>query len=212
MATINWTPPGNWAEKTGAHVSFTAPCDCMSTTGLVIGENTYEIVDANLATVTGVGGVYTAGAIVELVLDCENMRAYILNGAAGGDAIVAQGVSGSWKYTKWASGLAECFCTVVNSSFSTSPSSLGSLYQGRYVVSFPAYPFAFVEPPAVAVGRGAVYEGTKWEEGDDTSDMILSLSPGSVTSPPYVRMLKPTPPNSDISSPEITIYVKGRWQ
>lgn len=206
MATITWTPPGIWKEETGAHVSFTAPCDCLNTTGLVIGENTYEIVDANLSTVTGVGGVFTAGAIVELVLDCENLRAYILNGAAGGDSIVAQGVSGSWVYTKWASGLAECFCKVVNSSFLTSASTIGSLYQGRYVVSFPAYPFAFIETPAVAVGRGDV---DRW---DDTADMILSLSSGSTTSPPYVRLLRPTPPDNDVESPEITIYVKGRWQ
>lgn len=206
MATINWTPPGIWEEKTGAHVSFTAPCDCVATTGLVIGENTYEIVDANLAKVTGVGGVYTAGAIVELVLDCENMRAYILNGASGSDAIVAQGVSGSWSYTKWASGLAECFCKVVNSTFTTSASALGSLYEGSAVVVFPAYPFDFIETPAVAVGRGDV------ARYDSVTDMILSLSSGSKTTPPYVRLLRPTLPDESVTSPEITIYVKGRWQ
>jgi hypothetical protein len=163
-------------------------------------------VDANLATVTGVGGVFTAGAIIELILDCENLRAYIVNGAAGGDAIVAQGVSGSWVYTKWASGLAECFCKVVNSTFTTSASALGSLYQGSTVVVFPSYPFAFIETPAVAVGRGNV---DKW---DSSTDMILSLSSGSTTTPPYVRLLRPTPPDNDVDSPEITIYAKGRWK
>lgn len=208
MATITWTPPDTWEERTGAHVTFTAPCDCADATALVIGENSYSIVDATQAVVTGTANnVFATGAIVELILDCENMMAYIINGAGGGgDAIVAQGTSGSWYYTKWESGLAECFCSVTSGAFYTSPSALGYLYEGYSTVSFPSYPFTFVEAPAVCVGRADV---GKWDSG---TDMILSLSAGTAYSPPYVRLLRPTAPDNAVSDPVFTIFVKGRWQ
>ena len=81
MANIVWTAPDGWVEETGAHVSFKAPCDCINAGNLVIGNNTYAIVDAMNDTATGKGTAFVSGAIVEVILDCQTNKAYIQNSA-----------------------------------------------------------------------------------------------------------------------------------
>lgn len=79
---IIWTPPEGWEEKSGAHVSFKSPCDCSSAGNLRIGSNVYSIVDACGNVLTGKSGAFVSGAVLDLVLDCENLKAYLQNSAA----------------------------------------------------------------------------------------------------------------------------------
>lgn len=81
MANIIWTPPDGWVEESGAHVSFKAPCDCSAAGNLVIGSNSYSIVDAIGGTLTGASGVFVSGAVLNFILDCENSKAYLQNSA-----------------------------------------------------------------------------------------------------------------------------------
>lgn len=84
MANIIWTPPDGWVEESGAHVSFKAPCDCSAAGNLVIGSNSYSIVDAIGGTLTGSSGVFVSGAVLDFILDCENLKAYLQNPALAG--------------------------------------------------------------------------------------------------------------------------------
>ena len=79
MANITWTPPNGWVEETGTHVSFKAPCDSADAQELVINNHQYTIVDAYGNTVAGVESAFVNNAIVEFVLDYENLKAYIQN-------------------------------------------------------------------------------------------------------------------------------------
>lgn len=67
---------------TGKIVTFTAPCDCTEATGLLIGEDTYDVVDALGNCITGSYLAWRSGAQVSVVLDCENKKAFIQNGNA----------------------------------------------------------------------------------------------------------------------------------
>ena len=82
MANIIWTPPSGWIEETGAHVSFKAPCDCSAAGNLVIGSHSYSIVDALGKVITGTGGTFASGAVLDFILDCENSKAYLQNAAS----------------------------------------------------------------------------------------------------------------------------------
>ena len=82
MANIIWTPPEGWEEKSGVHVSFKSPCDCSSAGNLIIGSNSYSIVDACGNVLTGKSGAFVSGAVLDVILDCENMKAYLQNSAA----------------------------------------------------------------------------------------------------------------------------------
>lgn len=68
-----------YEARTGILVKFTAPCACTSVTGgLVIGGNTYQVVDAMGNVVTGKGGVWETGSIIAVLLDCTNAMAYMI--------------------------------------------------------------------------------------------------------------------------------------
>lgn len=79
---IIWTPPEGWQEKNGTHVSFTAPCDSSFTGKLKIsGGNLYSIVDACGNAVNGKSGIFASGAVLDFILDCRNLKAYLQNQA-----------------------------------------------------------------------------------------------------------------------------------
>ena len=80
MANIKINVTGK--PYTGRRVTFTAPCNCDQVTdGIVINGDTYTVCDAMGECVTGIGGVWIAGAQISVVLDCENKKAFIQNGA-----------------------------------------------------------------------------------------------------------------------------------
>lgn len=70
----------------GERLTFKAPCDCSSVDGIIVycpnAEGVeYTVCDAMGECVTGVGGTWCSGALVSVVLDCENKKAYIQNSA-----------------------------------------------------------------------------------------------------------------------------------
>ena len=80
---LNITLPEGAAICNGKQVTFRAPCDCTGVTGLKIGDITYtllttvnEPIDTNY--------VFVKDALVSVIIDTENNRAYIQNGAASG--------------------------------------------------------------------------------------------------------------------------------
>lgn len=84
MANIKLDLPGT--PFTGQIVTFTAPCDCANVTnGLIIGGETYKVVDALGAVVTGTSGAWVSGAQVSVLLDTAKKFAYIQNSAKPGN-------------------------------------------------------------------------------------------------------------------------------
>lgn len=71
---------------TGTMLKFKAPCDCTAVTGgLVIDEKTYTIVDSVGKNVAGGGygrgGMWASDALVSVLIDKANLRAFIQNAA-----------------------------------------------------------------------------------------------------------------------------------
>lgn len=127
MANITWTPPSGWAEETGAHVNFKAPCDSAAAGNLMIGSSSYTIVDA--CGFPSAGGSFAAGAIVDLILDCEAKKAYIQNAATplGKIAVCRRSsITQSGAHDYWALKCpAEAGCTrVVVAAYTSSPGSI----------------------------------------------------------------------------------------
>lgn len=65
-------------------VKFKAPCECPSVTaGVRINGESYDVVDANGAKMTGPGVLaWASDALVSLLIDCASHKAYIQNSAA----------------------------------------------------------------------------------------------------------------------------------
>lgn len=67
---------------TGTLLKFKAPCDCTAVTkGLVIDGKTYSVVDALGEVITGASGTWASGSQVSVLIDKENLRAFVQNGA-----------------------------------------------------------------------------------------------------------------------------------
>lgn len=83
---------------TGTLLKFKAPCDCTAVTrGLVIDGKTYTVVDALGKTTTGTSGTWANGAMISVLIDKANLRAFIQNSAAAhytyGKEDLVEGVS-----------------------------------------------------------------------------------------------------------------------
>lgn len=71
------------------------------------------------------------------------------------DVIIEEGISGVWSYRKWASGVAECWCTKDITAKATT--AWGGIYtSGALAETNLAYPFAFIKPPALNVSLSAI--------------------------------------------------------
>lgn len=98
------------------------------------------------------------GKVAELsnTLDAQNwdgkFKSVTIGDESIADYIVENGVSGIWRYRKWKSGVAECWCEyhAVISSFQNS----GAMYYQTFKLNFP---FTFSERPAVSGGTGFTY-------------------------------------------------------
>lgn len=82
---------------TGTLLKFKAPCDCTSVTGgLVIDGKTYALVDSLGDSVAGKNGAWANGAMVSVLIDKANLRAFIQNSAKpGGILEVEHGGTGA---------------------------------------------------------------------------------------------------------------------
>lgn len=114
MSNIVFTPIDGWVEENGAHVSFKSPCDCSVAGNLVIGENSYSIVDACGNVLTGKSGAFVSGVVLDFILDKDNLKAYLQNAASTqGDFVTAGANNG---------GAISTFCN-------SHPSYIGTFYQ-----------------------------------------------------------------------------------
>lgn len=72
----------------GMAVSFKAPCACTEVEGLAVTYNYTETVftfkDAHGNTLTGIGNLFTEGAVVKVLLDTANNFAYLQNADTNG--------------------------------------------------------------------------------------------------------------------------------
>ena len=83
MATFTITLPENTSICDGKQITFKAPADSTNVTGIIIDGTTYSLVDSSNANVSE--GVFKKDAMVSVVLDTTNTRAFVLNG--GGCAV-----------------------------------------------------------------------------------------------------------------------------
>lgn len=83
MSAIKITLPAGEIPVNGKQVSFVAPCNCLTADSLQIDDEVYAIVDAMGKTVTGKGGVWDTGAIISVILDVTNKKAYMQSSSVG---------------------------------------------------------------------------------------------------------------------------------
>ena len=63
----------------GMPITFKAPCDCAFVEGLTVNSTNFIFKDANRNTLTGIGNLFSEGALVKAILDKTNGFAYIQN-------------------------------------------------------------------------------------------------------------------------------------
>ena len=80
MATITVTLPEGITLSQGKQISFTAPCDSTGVTGIIINGTTYTLVKANGDSLET--GAFINGALISVLIDLINSKAYIQNAAA----------------------------------------------------------------------------------------------------------------------------------
>lgn len=79
MSKIKLTLPGLEIPVDGKQVSFVAPCDCSVADGIQIDGVDYDIVDSVGNTVPFGRGVWRNGAVLSVILDVTNRKAYLQN-------------------------------------------------------------------------------------------------------------------------------------
>ena len=86
MSKIKLTLPGLEIPVNGKQVTFKAPCDCSVVECIEIDGIDYAVVDSlgNVVTGNPAGGTWASGAKVSVILDVDNRKAYLLNGALAG--------------------------------------------------------------------------------------------------------------------------------
>lgn len=77
MAKLNLTLPYGEIAVTGKQVTFVSPCNSEGLTHILIDGSEFELVDSNGNTL--VGGAFTEGAMVSVILNVESSRAYVQN-------------------------------------------------------------------------------------------------------------------------------------
>ena len=84
MSIIKVTLPPGELPVNGKQVSFKAPCDCSAAEAIQIEGVNYDVVDSlgNVVIGNPAGGTWVSGAKVSVLLDVDNRKAYLLNGAA----------------------------------------------------------------------------------------------------------------------------------
>lgn len=137
-------------------------------------------------------------------------KAYTDNAAAGGaDYIESQGLTGKWRWRKWASGVAEMWANFDSDSLSMTAQTWGALYTASWMglaanKAARQYPFAFVENPVVSatptVGSGNIWLATNTENDVGTR----------LTHAPAYQCVRAS--DATVNSPQISYYVVGRYK
>ena len=69
----------NYPLANGKQISFYTPCESEDTQGLIINDVEYALVDADGASVVDTPNLWNRGALMSVIVDTVNMRAYIQN-------------------------------------------------------------------------------------------------------------------------------------
>lgn len=124
-------------------------------------------------------------------------------GFGGVDTIESQGTTGIWTWRKWASGIAECWCSKAISNLPCS-TAVGGWYRTAEI-KHSEYPFAFTETPSVnmffetASGSGALV----WTAGT-ASDVVDTHQPHQFY---LIRMS-----SSAAISGKVHTFVRGKYK
>lgn len=82
MAYINLSLQNGDSPCNGKLVTFIAPCDCGVPEGIKINGQEYKLVDALGNDLLGYHGIFAKNAIIAVILDVTNSKAYIQNSAS----------------------------------------------------------------------------------------------------------------------------------
>ena len=77
MAKLNLTLPYGELAITGKQVTFIAPCESAGLTHIIIQNDEFELVDSSGNNI--IAGAFMSGAMVSVILNVENKKAYIQN-------------------------------------------------------------------------------------------------------------------------------------
>lgn len=77
MSVIKLTLPGNEIPVNGKSVTFEAPCSCAAATSIQIDDVDYTIVNSIGDVLAGSEDIWTTGAMITVVLDVTNAKAYL---------------------------------------------------------------------------------------------------------------------------------------
>lgn len=127
----------------------------------------------------------------------------------GVDYIVEQGLTGTWMWRKWASGVAEMWANFDSNSLSMTTQTWGPLYTASWMglaenKAARQYPFPFIENPVVSamptVGSGNIWLATNTENDIGTR----------LTHAPAYQCVRGS--DAIVDSPQISYYVVGRYK
>ena len=108
MSSVKLNLPGTIVPATGMQINFIAPCNCTEIDSITIDGTAYDIVDTFGHSLAGTGCMWAANALVSVLLDTTNARAFLLNaGSVGilspsqyGDELPAPGIPGRIYFKK----------------------------------------------------------------------------------------------------------------
>lgn len=180
------------------NINFSLPSVCFG--GIAEKEKTVQFkwpVDLN-GDMTIVGDLKLNGISIQDILS-----------KLGVDYIVKQGLTGKWRWRKWASGIAEMWATFDSPSLDMTSQTWGPLYTASWMgleVNKKAreYPFTFLENPVVSatptVGSGNIWLATNTENDIGTR----------LTHAPAYQCVRGS--DAIVDSPQISYYVVGRYK
>lgn len=132
-------------------------------------------------------------------------------GESGGgvDYVTEQGLTGKWRWRKWASGIAEMWATFDSPSLDMTTQTWGTLYTASWMgleVNKKAreYPFAFIENPVVSA-TPTVTSGNIWLATNTENDIGTRL-----THAPAYQCVRAS--DATVNSPQISYYVVGKYK
>lgn len=75
--------------ETGLTITFQAPCDCTETKSIIIQGKSFSLVDALGVSIASDVQAFVSGAMVAIILNCEDSTAYIQNAASASQTFTA---------------------------------------------------------------------------------------------------------------------------
>ena len=132
-------------------------------------------------------------------------------GESGGgvDYVTEQGLTGKWRWRKWASGIAEMWALFDIGELAMTSQTWGTLYTASWMgleVNKKArqYPFAFIENPVVSA-TPTVTSGNIWLATNTENDTGTRL-----THAPAYQCVRAS--DAVVKAPQISYYVVGKYK